>query len=126
MTLGQSTVANGPALFEADVLIVGGGPAAACAAHAAAESEQKVVLADKGHLGTSGATVPSNTGTWCVAPGEDCPQVVERRWQRTAGVAGQRWMLRLAEWGYPFPKDAKGDVYIANLRGPDSRPPTSP
>lgn len=117
-------------MFEADVLVVGGGPSAAWAAVAASDAGARVILTDKGYFGTSGATAPSNTGTWCVAPGEDRPQVVERRWQRTAGVADQRWMLRtvdqsyrgllrLAEWGYPFPKDENGDAYIANLRGPD-------
>jgi succinate dehydrogenase/fumarate reductase flavoprotein subunit len=130
MTTGPTTPANGVRLLETDVLVVGGGPSAAWAAVAASEAGARVVLADKGYFGTSGATAPSNTGTWCVSPGEDRPQVVERRWQRTAGVADQRWMLRtvdqsyrgllrLFEWGYPFPKDEKGDVYIANLRGPD-------
>jgi len=123
-------IAPGESLRETDVLVLGGGPAAAWAAVSAAEAGASVILADKGWLGTSGATAPSNTGTWCVPPGDDRPQVVERRWGRTAGVADRRWMgrtvdqsyrglLRLAEWGYPFPRDEKGDVYIANLRGPD-------
>lgn len=116
--------------LEADVLVIGGGPSGAWAALAAAENGAKVVLADKGYLGTSGATAPSNTGTWCVAPGEDRAQIVERRWQRTAGLADPRWMLRcvdrayenllkLVEWGYPFPSEDDGKLYIANLRGPD-------
>ena len=52
-----------------DVLVVGGGPAAAWAALSAAEAGARVVLADKGYFGTSGATAPSNTGTWYVPPG---------------------------------------------------------
>ncbi len=119
-----------PLRLQADVLIIGGGPSGAWAALAAAENGTKVVLADKGYLGTSGATAPSNTGTWCVAPGEDRAQIVERRWQRTAGLADPRWMLRcvdrayenllkLVEWGYPFPSEDDGKLYIANLRGPD-------
>ncbi|TIN69118.1 MAG: FAD-dependent oxidoreductase, partial [Mesorhizobium sp.] len=36
--------------LQADVLILGGGPSAAWAAVAAAESGAKVVLADKGYL----------------------------------------------------------------------------
>ncbi|HVG47474.1 MAG TPA: FAD-binding protein, partial [Rubellimicrobium sp.] len=78
----------------------------------------------------SGATAPSNTGAWCVPPGEDRRDAVERRWARTGGVADRTWMLRtvdqsyrgllrLAEWGYPFPSDEQGNLYIANLRGPD-------
>jgi succinate dehydrogenase/fumarate reductase flavoprotein subunit len=119
-----------PLHLQADVLVIGGGPSGAWAALAAAENGAKVVLADKGYLGTSGATAPSNTGTWCVAPGEDRAQIVERRWQRTAALADPRWMLRcvdrayenllkLVEWGYPFPSADDGKLYIANLRGPD-------
>ncbi|TIO04805.1 FAD-binding protein [Mesorhizobium sp.] len=116
--------------LTADVLVLGGGPSAAWAAVAAAESGATVVLADKGYLGTSGATAPSNTGTWCVPPGDNRHAVVERRWQRTGELADQRWMLRcvdtayrnllqLSEWGYPFPSEDDGRLYIANLRGPD-------
>lgn len=76
------------------------------------------------------ATAPSNTGTWLVPPSDNRVQVVERRWQRTCNLADQRWMLRtvdqayenllkLAEWGYPFPDDEDGRLYIADLRGPD-------
>ncbi|MER9297907.1 FAD-binding protein [Mesorhizobium sp. M0621] len=116
--------------LHADVLVLGGGPSAAWAAVAATENGAKVVLADKGYLGTSGATAPSNTGTWCVPPGDNRHAVVERRWQRTGELADPRWMLRcvdtayrnllrLSEWGYPFPSEDDGRLYIANLRGPD-------
>ncbi len=121
---------NDPLHLLADVLVLGGGPSGAWAALAAAEDGARVVLADKGYLGTSGATAPSNTGTWCVPPGENRGQAVERRWQRTGGLADQRWMLRcvdqayenlvkLSEWGYLFPHEDDGRLYIANLRGPD-------
>jgi succinate dehydrogenase/fumarate reductase flavoprotein subunit len=40
----------------ADVLVIGGGPAGAWAAVAAAHAGARVVLVDKGYLGTSGAT----------------------------------------------------------------------
>jgi succinate dehydrogenase/fumarate reductase flavoprotein subunit len=131
MSLKRKDLATGDLLhLQADVLVIGGGPSGAWAALAAAETGARVVLADKGYLGTSGATAPSNTGTWCVSPGEDRQQVVERRWQRTGGLGDQRWMLRcvdrayenllkLSEWGYPFPSDEDGKLYIANLRGPD-------
>ena len=115
---------------ETDVLVIGGGPAAAWAAIAAAEAGAGVTLVDKGYHGTSGATAPSNTGTWCVPPGEHRAQAVARRWERTIGLADQRWMLRLVdrcyenlqrlvEWGYPFPTEESGLLYTANLRGPD-------
>lgn len=116
--------------METDVLVVGGGPAAAWAALSAAEAGARVILADKGYHGTSGATAPSNTGTWCVPPGEGRAASVEQRFKRTAGLADRRWMLRaadrayenlqkLVDWGYPFPSEEDGSLYIANLRGPD-------
>jgi len=131
MSLQRKVLAGGePLHLQADVLVLGGGPAGAWAALSAAQNGARVVLADKGYLGTSGATAPSNTGTWLVPPGENRAQIVERRWQRTGNLADQRWMLRtvdqayenllkLAEWGYPFPDDEDGKLYIANLRGPD-------
>ncbi|MFK0334286.1 FAD-dependent oxidoreductase [Rhizobium sp. NPDC090275] len=131
MSLKRKDLAGGNALhLQTDVLVVGGGPAGAWAALSAAQNGARVVLADKGYFGTSGATAPSNTGTWLVPPGENRAQIVERRWQRTGNLADQRWMLRtadqayenllkLAEWGYPFPDDEDGNLYIANLRGPD-------
>lgn len=116
--------------LETDVLVVGGGPSAAWAALSAAEAGARVVLADKGYHGTSGATAPSNTGTWCVPPGEGRAASVDQRLKRTAGLADRQWMLRcadrayenlqkLVEWGYPFPAEEGGALYIANLRGPD-------
>src|SRR5262245_21639793 len=113
-----------------DVLVVGGGPAGAWAAVAAAEVGARVVLVDKGYLGTSGATAPSNTGTWFVPPGEDRRAAIEQRQARTGGLADPRWVERtldaawdklhvLAAWGYPFPDDDEGKPYLANLRGPD-------
>lgn len=128
--MAVSSPSLGSDRLVADVLVVGGGPAGAWAALSAAEAGAKVVLADKGCFGTSGATAPSNTGTWCVPPGEARASVVERRWQRTGGLADTRWMtrcvdrsyetlLKLVEWGYPFPTDDGGQLYIANLRGPD-------
>jgi succinate dehydrogenase/fumarate reductase flavoprotein subunit len=130
MSLKRKDLTGDALHLQADVLVIGGGPSGAWAALAAAEAGARVVLADKGYLGTSGATAPSNTGTWCVPPGENRQQLVERRWQRTGGLGDQRWMLRcvdrayenllkLSEWGYPFPSDDDGRLYIANLRGPD-------
>jgi succinate dehydrogenase/fumarate reductase flavoprotein subunit len=114
----------------ADVLVIGGGPAGAWAAVAAAETGARVVLVDKGYLGTSGATAPSNTGTWFVPPGEGRRIAIEQRQPRTGGLADPRWVERtldtaweklhsLAAWGYAFPNDDAGRPYLANLRGPD-------
>ncbi len=130
MAYDHKIAAASDVLLTTDVLIVGGGPAAAWAALSAAESGAKVILADKGFFGTSGATAPSNTGTWCVPPGEGRTTAVEHRFKRTAGLADKRWMMqcadrsyenlqKLVEWGYPFPHDDGGNLYVANLRGPD-------
>src|SRR5262249_22703342 len=89
----------------------------------------RVVLVDKGYLGTSGATAPSNTGTWFVAP-DDRRAAIEGRQPRTGGLADPRWVERtldtawdrlhaLAAWGHPFPDDDTGKPSLANLRGPD-------
>ncbi len=115
---------------RADVLVIGGGPAGAWAAIAATEAGARVILVDKGYLGTSGATAPSNTGTWFVPPGEGRRIAIEQRQPRTGGLADPRWVERtldtawdklhcLAAWGYPFPDDDEGRPYLANLRGPD-------
>ncbi len=114
----------------ADVLVIGGGPAACWAAIAATEAGARVVVVDKGYLGTSGATAPSNTGTWFVAPGAGREAAIERRQQLNGGLAVPRWVDRtldmawrrlhtLAEWGYKFPNDDSGKPYLTNLRGPD-------
>jgi succinate dehydrogenase/fumarate reductase flavoprotein subunit len=113
-----------------DVLVIGGGPAGAWAAIAAAQAGARVMLVDKGYLGTSGATAPSNTGTWFVPPGAGRRIAIEQRQPRTGGLADPYWVERtldtaweklhsLAAWGYPFPNDDDGKPYLANLRGPD-------
>lgn len=116
--------------IEADVLVLGGGPAGAWAALEAARAGGRVVLADKGYFGTSGATAPSNTGAWCLPPGEARRQAIDKRAPRTLGLANSRrvhevldraycGLQHLATVGYPFPLDDGGTLYIANLRGPD-------
>ncbi|MGH8665841.1 MAG: FAD-binding protein [Burkholderiales bacterium] len=114
----------------ADVLVIGGGPAASWAALAAAEAGARVVVVDKGYLGTSGATAPTNTGTWFVPPGAEREAAVARRQLLNGELAVPRWVDRtlemawqrlhaLADWGYKFPINDSGKPYLANLRGPD-------
>ncbi|MFA9438986.1 FAD-dependent oxidoreductase [Uliginosibacterium sp. sgz301328] len=114
----------------ADVLIIGGGPAGTWAALAAAAQGARVILADKGYCGTSGATAPSNTGAWYLPAGARRDAEVERRLERSTGLAHRRWIVRTMEQalrglddiavaGYPFPFDEEGRPYRANLRGPD-------
>ncbi len=114
-----------------DVLVLGGGPAGAWAAITAAEAGARVTLADKGRVGTSGATAAANTAVIDVAPGSALRrQVIERRLERGLGLAQADWIERmvdethvklgrLAEWGYSFPRDDGGLLYRGGLRGPD-------
>jgi succinate dehydrogenase/fumarate reductase flavoprotein subunit len=116
--------------LSVDVLVLGGGPAGTWAALAAARQGARVVLADKGYCGTSGATAPSNTGAWYLPQGAQRAAEADRRFARAGGIAHRRWMLRVMEQackgldelgaeGYPFPLDEDGSLYRANLRGPD-------
>jgi len=59
---------SGSVEYDADVLVLGGGPAGTWAAVSAAERGARVVLADKGFCGTSGATAAAGTGVWYVDP----------------------------------------------------------
>jgi succinate dehydrogenase/fumarate reductase flavoprotein subunit len=114
-----------------DVLVLGGGPAGVWAALTAAERGAKVVLTEKGFVGTGGATAAGNTTTIYAAPGSEARQAaIKRRLAQAYGLADQRWIERvvdeayvrlsaLAEWGYPFPQDQHGESYRGSLRGTD-------
>jgi succinate dehydrogenase/fumarate reductase flavoprotein subunit len=116
---------------DADVLVIGGGPAGAWAACSAAAKGAKVVLVDKGCCGTSGATASAGTGVWYVAPEPAKRLAAMESREKLGGYLQDRvWMTRvldrtfesvnlLAEWGYPFPHDDDGQVRRNNLRGPD-------
>lgn len=117
--------------FEVDVLVLGGGPAGTWAAVSAAARGASVLLADKGYCGTSGATAPSGTGVWHVAPDGDARarakadryamggQLAESAWMDR--VLAQTWdnLQQLSEWGYAFPLDEAGRERRTSLQGPD-------
>lgn len=82
-------------------------------------------------MGTSGATAAANTAVIDVAPGSVARrQVIERRLERGLGLAQPEWIQRmvdeahtrlrqLAEWGYAFARNDRGEIYRGSIRGPD-------
>lgn len=123
--------ASGSQQYEVDVLVLGGGPAGAWAAISAAAKGSKVLLADKGYCGTSGATAPSGTNIWNVPPDTQARDAAKaERYDMGGRLAESAWMDRvleqswinlqqLAAWGYPFPTDEDGQAIRGSLQGPD-------
>jgi succinate dehydrogenase/fumarate reductase flavoprotein subunit len=116
--------------LEADVLVVGGGMAAAWAAIGAARAGAQVVLVDKGFVGTSGVTATGGPNHWWVPPDPALrAEAIERRWQTSGGLAQREWMARIIEvtWAtlpqlapyYPFAADGQGRPYYSGVRGPE-------
>lgn len=116
--------------LEADVLVVGGGMAACWAAISAARAGARVVLVDKGYVGTSGVTATGGPGHWWVSPeGTARAQAIEKQWIAGCGLADRGWMERIIDTTWrtlptlaPFYRfdvnDAGKTVYNA-LRGPE-------
>ena len=101
--------------LTADVLVIGGGPAAAWAAWAAAAQGVKVIIVDKGFLGTSGAAAASGNSIMAPSP-ENYEKVVSEHYWEENNLANFRWIERVVEkawlslplvedWGYRFPKE---------------------
>ena len=117
--------------WRADVLVIGGGPAGTWAAISAAAQGARVVLADKGYCGASGATAPSGTAVWYVEPdAQKREDAKASRYARGGYLAENDWMDRvleqtwsnmqtLADWGYPFPLDSDGQQQRISLQGPE-------
>jgi len=114
-----------------DVLVLGGGPAGAWAAWSAASQGASVVLADKGYLGTSGATAPGGTTLLVIPPvAELREQAVQHRLKAGGYLSENAWIHRvldqvdhnleqIGQWGYPFPKDEHGQPLRTHLHGPE-------
>ncbi|GAB4068543.1 FAD-binding protein [Ancylobacter sonchi] len=117
--------------LEADVVVMGGGPAGCWAALAAAEQGARVIVVEKGYVGTSGATAAGNTTIIDAAPGSVAQsEAVKRRRARGAGLVEEdvvtrvldetyRQLGRLADWGYGFPTSDTGLLFRGSMRGVD-------
>ncbi|GGJ70626.1 FAD-dependent oxidoreductase [Streptomyces brasiliensis] len=117
--------------LDTDVMVLGGGPAGAWAAISAAEAGARVVLADKGYLGTSGAAASGGNNLWYLPEDESLRaravadrealggRLTDRRWMERVQTETYRQINRLAEWGYPFPRDEHGNERRSSLQGPE-------
>ncbi|MEK8129962.1 FAD-binding protein [Paenibacillus filicis] len=117
--------------LEADVLVIGGGPAGAWAAWSAAKHNARVVLVDKGYLGSSGATAPGGTNLLYLPPDPELrEQAVQQRYRESGYLAEPAWIHRVLDqvyeslvlvesWGYPFRRDEDGVPLRDHLQGPE-------
>ncbi|MGC4071972.1 MAG: FAD-binding protein [Nibricoccus sp.] len=115
-----------------DVLVIGGGPAACWAAISAAEKGVKVVIADKGHLGSSGALAASTAGARVIPPVKELRDKVKfERYALGGHLAQHAWWdrvldqtyrnaPRIYEWGgYEMPVFKDGRPAYGGLQGPE-------
>ena len=122
-------------VITTDVLVIGGGMAAAWAAIAAAEAGARVLVVDKGAMGTSGVTATGGPNHWWVSPDPASPDhsgrdaAIARQTAKAAGLGDPAWMERIldltwrhlptiAPW-YPFGSDGQGGRFVNGVRGPE-------
>ncbi|MBW4079824.1 FAD-binding protein [Paenibacillus sp. S150] len=115
----------------ADVLVLGGGPAGAWAAVTAAAKGARVVLADKGYCGSSGAAAASGSGIIYTEPEQRVrEEAVNSRYEMGGGLSNREWSMHILEqtyqnmhklhhWGYPFPLEEDFRPYLKSVQGPE-------
>jgi L-aspartate oxidase len=113
---------------ETDVLVLGGGMAAAWAAIGAARAGARVIVADKGVMGTSGVTATAGPNHWFV-PEEGREAAVQARLKSALGLGDGGWMHRILAqtWEslpslapfYEFCVNDSGATVYSSVRGPE-------
>ena len=113
-----------------DVLIIGGGMAAAWAAIAAAKAGAATILVDKGYVGTSGVTATAGPNHWWIPPDPARRrEAIEQKLAAGLGLGDPAWMERVIDttWRilpdlspyYRFGSDGRGGTYYSGVRGPE-------
>lgn len=83
--------------FDADVLVLGGGPAGAWAALAAAAVGARVLVVDKARCGSSGPTARGGVTLWNIPAGEAREQAVRQTLAHGGGLGDPEWMYRVLD-----------------------------
>ena len=117
----------------ADVLVIGGGPAGCWAGLAAARAGSRVILVEKGYVGTSGTQAPSGTGAYYLKPDDPIQRknMIESRLAIAHGFASLEWIEKvydqsfinqdlMSRWGYAFPKAEDGREKFGGMRAADA------
>ncbi|WP_084522868.1 FAD-binding protein [Nocardia inohanensis] len=83
--------------FDADVLVLGGGPAGAWAALAAAAAGARVIVVDKARCGSSGPTARGGVTLWNIPPGRARDAAVAQNFAHGGGLGDPEWMYRVLD-----------------------------
>ena len=83
--------------LDTDVLVIGGSLAGAWAALKAREQGARVVIVDKGFIGTAGAAAPANVGGYYADPSnpEQTRKAVLSRHDSACGMDDLAWIERV-------------------------------
>jgi succinate dehydrogenase/fumarate reductase flavoprotein subunit len=110
--------------LSADVLVIGGGPAATWAAVTAAGEGSRVVLVDKGYCGASGVAATAGVGHWLVPPDAQLREqamsqraslggwLTDRTWQERVLDETWRRLPELGTWGYAYARDPRNQPVL--------------